>query len=80
MTPANESPAFPSVGARARFTFDPRYESDRIARHSGEDCVVTDGGVASSWWVTFDDGSNAPVLASELSPLPAAPQNEETNG
>jgi hypothetical protein len=84
MAPANESPAFPSVGARARFTPQLPYSREsEVARHAGEDCAIASdvgmGGVKGEWWrVTFSDGISLDAFWSELSPLPAAPTNSQS--
>jgi hypothetical protein len=71
----DQSPEFPSVGARARFTFNPKWrgESSDLPKRTGSECTITDRGMGTSLWVAFDDGRCAPVLPDELSPLPAAP-------
>ncbi len=73
MSASDRSPEFPSVGARARFTQNVHLAS---RQHDGQACELFEPIAEGNFWhwrVKFDDGHIMPVLASELSPLPAAP-------
>ncbi len=70
---ASESPAFPSVGARARFTPDKRFVA--LRDRAGQTCTVIEAIpplTSFDFQVLFDGGETRhwAVLGSELSPLP----------
>jgi hypothetical protein len=69
---SNQSPEFPSVGARARFTPN----GLAFISRRGEECVIVRAAKGQRFAIDFADGLRLYVEPSELSPLPAAPQKE----